>query len=96
MRFHLTAVRTSDALQILAPNEGQATRIVIGDAAYSPGALREAIAFMSSNPSRASKYPIDKQAYPQRHLVECRALSSSSSEGWLHASIKPPETSWLL
>lgn len=49
----------------------------MADAAYDADPLRAeiarkgAIAVIPNNPSRASKYPLDKHLYAQRHLVEC-------------------------
>lgn len=34
-------------------------------------AVKGAVAVIPSNPSRACKYPLDKDLYAQRHLVEC-------------------------
>ncbi|EJL49469.1 transposase [Rhizobium sp. CF122] len=47
------------------------------DTAYDSDRLRKAIAdkgaqaVIPNNPSRARKYPLDKQLYAQRHLIEC-------------------------
>ena len=49
----------------------------MADAAYDADPLRQAIAakgavaVIPNNPSRASKYPLDKHLYAQRHLIEC-------------------------
>ena len=49
----------------------------MADTAYDSGPIRQAIAekgalaVIPNNPSRASKHPLDKQLYAQRHLVEC-------------------------
>lgn len=77
VRFHLTAGQVGDAPQALSLIEGLPASIVMADAAYDSGALRQAIAdkgaiaVIPNNASRASKYPLDKQLYAQRHLVEC-------------------------
>ena len=77
VRFILTAGQKGDAPQAAALIEGLPARVVMADAAYDAGHLREviadkgAIAVIPSNPSRARKYPLDKPLYAQRHLVEC-------------------------
>ena len=49
----------------------------MADAAYDADPLRReiaakgALAVIPNNPSRASKYPLDKHLYAQRHLIEC-------------------------
>lgn len=49
----------------------------MADTAYDADHFRQAIeaknaiAVIPSNPSRATKYPLDKHLYAQRHLVEC-------------------------
>lgn len=42
-------------------------------------ASKEAVAVIPKNPSRALKYPLVKDLYPQRHLVEC-CFSKKSPE----------------
>ena len=77
MRFHLTAGQVGDAPQAMALIEGLPASVIMADTAYDADYLRQAIAdkgaiaAIPSNPSRARKYPLDKQLYAQRHLVEC-------------------------
>lgn len=77
VRFHLTPGQAGDAPQALTLIDGMPARVVMADTAYDSAALRQAIAdkgaiaVIPNNPSRASKYPIDKHLYAQRHLVEC-------------------------
>jgi transposase len=57
--------------------QGLPARVVMADTAYDADHLRQAIAakgalaVIPNNPSRASKHPLDKHLYAQRHLVEC-------------------------
>ena len=77
VRLRLTAGQAGDAPQALALIEGMPASVVMADAAYDSGRFRQAIAdkgaiaVIPNNPSRARRYPIDKQLYAQRHLVEC-------------------------
>ena len=77
VRFALTAGQKGDAPQADALIEGLPAEIVLADAAYDSDRLRQAIAnkgaiaVIPNNPSRASKYRIDKHLYAQRHLIEC-------------------------
>lgn len=77
VRFHLTAGQAGDAPQALALIEGLSANVVMADAAYDADRFRQAIAdkralaVIPNNPSRTRKYPIDKQLYTQRHLIEC-------------------------
>jgi len=77
VRFHLTAGQAGDAPQALVLIEDLPAEVVMADAAYDSGALRQviadkgALAVIPNNASRARKYPLDKQLYKQRHLVEC-------------------------
>lgn len=77
VRFHLTAGQIGDAPQAMALIENLPAKAVMADTAYDADYLRQAIAdkgavaAIPSNPSRARKYPLDKQLYAQRHLVEC-------------------------
>ncbi|MFV0292053.1 MAG: IS5 family transposase, partial [Paracoccus sp. (in: a-proteobacteria)] len=56
---------------------GLPAEIGMADTAYDSNALRQAIsdkgtiAVIPNNPSRALKYPLDRDLYAQRHLVEC-------------------------
>ena len=77
VRFVLTAGQRGDAPQAAALIEGLAAEAVMGDTAYDADYLRQAIAakgavaVIPNNPSRASKHPLDKHLYAQRHLIEC-------------------------
>ena len=77
VRFTLTAGQKGDAPQAAALIEGLPADVVMADTAYDADALRQAItdkgalAVIPNNPSRTFKYPLDKQLYAQRHLVEC-------------------------
>lgn len=76
-RFTLTAGQRGDAPQAGPLIENMPAKVVMADAAYDSGQLRQAIAekgavaVIPNNPSRARKYAIDKHLYAQRHLVEC-------------------------
>jgi transposase len=77
VRFTLTAGQKGDAPQADALIEGLSANIVMADTAYDSDRLREtiadkgAVAVIPNNPSRARKYPLDKDLYAQRHLIEC-------------------------
>lgn len=77
VRFHLTAGQAGDAPQALALIDGLPAQVVMADTAYDADALRQviadkgAVAVIPNNPSRASKHPLDKKLYAQRHLIEC-------------------------
>lgn len=77
MRFILTAGQKGDAPQADALIENLPADVVMADTAYDSDRLRKAIAHkgaqavIPNNPSRAKKYPLDKQLYAQRHLIEC-------------------------
>ena len=77
VRFSLTAGQAGDAPAADPLIEGLPARVVMADTAYDSERLRQAIAakgavaVIPNNPSRASKYPLDKHLYAQRHLVEC-------------------------
>ena len=57
--------------------EGLPAEMVMAATAYDANALRKIIAakgasaVIPNNPSRALKYPLDKNLYGHRHLVEC-------------------------
>lgn len=57
--------------------EDAPAEFVIADTAYDADHIRDitaqksAVAVIPNNPSRSSKYPLDKHLYAQRHLVEC-------------------------
>ncbi|MBP2447255.1 transposase [Rhizobium leguminosarum] len=77
VRFVLTAGQKGDAPQADVLIEGMPAEVVLADTAYDSDRLRQAIAekgakaVIPNNPSRARKYPLDKQLYAQRYLVEC-------------------------
>ena len=77
VRFVLTAGQKGDAPQAASLIEDLPADVVMADAAYDSDRLRDAIArkgavaVIPNNPSRARKYPLDKDLYTQRHLVEC-------------------------
>jgi transposase len=77
VRFHLTQGQMGDAPQAAALIESLPASIVMADAAYDADRLRQiiadkgALAVIPSNPSRATKHPLDKELYAQRHLIEC-------------------------
>ncbi|TCM61462.1 transposase [Rhizobium sp. BK068] len=77
MRFVLTAGQKGDAPQADGSIEDLPANVVMADTAYDSDRLRKAIAdkgaqaVIPNNPSRARKYPLDKQLYAQRHLIEC-------------------------
>ena len=77
VRFILTAGQRGDCPQAYGLIDGLPAEVVMADAAYDADPLRQAIAekgavaVIPNNPSRARKYPLDKQLYAQRHLIEC-------------------------
>jgi transposase len=77
VRFSLTAGHRGDAPQAGSLIEGLPAEVVMADAAYDADHFRQAIsakgatAVIPNNPSRAKKYPLDKDLYAQRHLIEC-------------------------
>ena len=77
VHFTLTAGQWGDAPQAELLIKGLPADVVMADTAYDSDRLRNliaekgAIAVIPNNPSRAKKYPLDKQLYAQRHLVEC-------------------------
>jgi transposase len=77
VRFALTAGQKGDAPQAEALIEGLPAEVVMADTAYDSDRLRQtiaakgAVAVIPNNPSRASKHPLDKHLYAQRHLIEC-------------------------
>jgi transposase len=77
VRFALTAGHRGDAPQAGSLIEDEPADLVMADAAYDSDRLRQMIAakgakaVIPNNPSRARKYPLDKQLYAQRHLIEC-------------------------
>ncbi|AYM81306.1 transposase [Agrobacterium tumefaciens str. Kerr 14] len=77
VRFILTAGQKGDAPQAQALIEDLPADVVMADTAYDSDRLRKTVAdkgaqaVIPNNPSRAKKYPLDKQLYAQRHLIEC-------------------------
>ncbi|KPH07861.1 transposase [Rhizobium acidisoli] len=77
VRFILTAGQKGDAPQADLLIEDLPAEVVMADTAYDSDRLRKRIAdkgaqaVIPNNPSRAKKYPLDKQLYAQRYLVEC-------------------------
>ncbi|VTZ25421.1 transposase [Methylocella tundrae] len=77
VRFILTAGQKGDAPQAEALIEDLPADVVMADTAYDSEKLRQTIArkgaeaVIPNNPSRALKYPLDKDLYAQRHLIEC-------------------------
>lgn len=77
MRFVLTAGQKGDAPQADALIEDLPADVVMADTAYDSDRFRKAIAdkgaqaVIPNNPSRARKYPLDKELYTQRYLIEC-------------------------
>ena len=75
--FTLTAGQAGDAPQATDLMADLPAKVVMADTAYDSDALRQAIArkgaiaVIPNNPSRASKHPLDKHLYAQRHLIEC-------------------------
>jgi transposase len=71
VRFILTAGHRGDAPQAAALIQGLPARVVMADNLRAAIADKGALAVIPNNPSRASKHPLDKHLYAQRHLVEC-------------------------
>lgn len=77
VRFVLTAGQKGDAPQADILIEDLPADVVMADTAYDSDRLRKAIAdkgaqaVIPNNPSRARKYPLDKELYTQRYLIEC-------------------------
>ena len=77
VRFILTAGQKGDAPQAEALIEDLPAEVVMADTAYDSDHLRQviadkaAVAVIPNNPSRASKFPLDRHLYAQRHLIEC-------------------------
>ncbi|MCF1475394.1 IS5 family transposase [Agrobacterium vitis] len=77
VRFILTAGQKGYAPQADALLEELPAEVVMADTAYDGDRLRKTIAekgakaVIPNTPARAKKYPLDKQLYAQRHLVEC-------------------------
>ena len=77
VRFALTAGQKGDAPQAVDLLAELPAEVVMADAAYDSGAIREAIAgkgalaVIPNNPSRAQRYPVDEHLYAMRSLIEC-------------------------
>jgi transposase len=77
VNFLLTPGQKGDVPQAAALIQGHNAEIVMADTAYDADHFREeiskigAVAVIPNNPSRTKKFPLDKAAYKERHLVEC-------------------------
>ncbi len=77
VRFALTAGQKGDAPQAVDLLADLDAEVVMADAAYDSDAIRAAIAeknalaVIPNNPSRAQRYPVDKDLYAMRSLIEC-------------------------
>jgi transposase len=77
LRLALTGGQRGDCPQAYALVDGLPAEVVVADAAYDAGFLRQAIAdkgavaVIPNKPTRARKHPLDKHLYAQRHLIEC-------------------------
>ena len=77
VHFTLTAGQKGDAPAAEALIAGLPAEIDMADTAYDSDRLRAAIArkgalaVIPNNPSRATKFPLDKALYAHRHLIEC-------------------------
>ena len=73
--MHSPPAKKGDAPQAEALIEGLPADVVMADTAYDSDRLRDAIAdkramaVIPNNPSRARKYPLDKDLYGLRHLA---------------------------
>jgi transposase len=63
VRFALTAGQKSDAPKADALMESLPAQVIMADAAYESDRLRNAVAVIPNNPSRARKYPFDKRPH---------------------------------
>lgn len=77
VNFALSAGQKGDAPQAETLITDLPAEIFLADTAYDSDALRQliankgAVAVIPNTPSRALKYPLDRDLYAQRHLVEC-------------------------
>lgn len=77
VRCLLTAGQRHDITQAKALVDGLPAEWVLGDTAFDADHFRadiqamKALAVIPSSPSRALKFPLDKNIYKERHLVEC-------------------------
>jgi transposase len=77
VRVRLSAGQAHDITQAHQLVDGLAAAAIIADTAYDAGHFRDAIAakkalaVIPSNPSRAQSFPLDKELYKERHLIEC-------------------------
>ena len=77
VRFALTGGQRGDCPQAYELIRNLPASVVMADAAYDAGSLRQAIAakgaiaVIPNNPSRARRYRLDRHLYEQRHLIEC-------------------------
>lgn len=77
VRYLLTGGERHDVTQAAALIAGLPADQVMADTAYDADHFRSAIAqagaapVIPCNPARAAKFPLDKDRYKERHLVEC-------------------------
>jgi len=77
VRLALTGGQRGDCPQAYALIDGLPADVVMADAAYDAGPLRQAIAekgavaVIPTNPTRSRRHPLDRHLYAQRHLIEC-------------------------
>jgi transposase len=77
VRFILTEGQRNDITQAHALIEGLPAQYVLADTAYDADHFRDDIAgknaqaVIPSHRSRAKRFPLDKDIYKERHLVEC-------------------------
>lgn len=75
--IRLTAGQKGDVPQAAALLGEHRPAIVMADTAYDADHFRKAVeaagakAVIPNNPSRAQKYPLDRELYKERHIVEC-------------------------
>ena len=77
VRIILTAGQKGDAPQALPLLGEDRPEVVLADAAYDADPFRDVVqarggrTVIPNNPSRATKHPLDKPLYRERHLIEC-------------------------
>jgi transposase len=97
-RFALTGGHRGYAPQAGPLIEDMPVKVVMADAAYDSGHLRqaiaekEAVAVIPNHPSRALKHPIDKHLYAKRNFIECCFSKLSNSAEWPRPSKRRPAT----
>ncbi len=93
VRYILTAGQKGDAPQAQTLIEGLPADVVMAGTAYDSDRLRKTVAdkgaqaVIINNPSRAKKYPLDKQLCAQWHVIECcfSKLKQRAGSGNLHS-----------